>query len=44
MSFFPDARWFTGPEFLKKSEDQWPQKVSLPTQEGEVEELLTTCK
>ena len=33
--FDPEGRWYCGPEFLKKSPEEWPQDKSLPCPSGE---------
>ena len=45
-SFLQSGIWFNGPEFLSKSEEDWPEQVSVPPIEQEdleVKSMLTVC-
>ncbi|XP_037820369.1 uncharacterized protein LOC119609595 [Lucilia sericata] len=39
VDFSNDSRWFNGPTFLYDSEDEWPKKVNVAQNIGDVEEL-----
>ena len=41
VDFSPDARWYTGPEFLRNEEDNWPS-YTLPVQDDQplLEEII----